>query len=76
MKEDWIATQTEDENKQISKYWSSIMDSYGNTEITKFITGKNPMSDWDKFIAKLKDLGIEDLIKIYDTGYRRTYNIK
>ncbi len=32
----------------------------------KFITGKAPMSDWDKYLADLKKGGYEELVKLYN----------
>lgn len=47
----------------------SVLDSYIDTEVAKFITGKRDISEFDAFRAELKNLGIEELEAIYSDYY-------
>jgi putative aldouronate transport system substrate-binding protein len=50
-----------------------------NTDITnyvdemqaKFVTGAAPFSDWDKYVAAIKKMGLDEYMKIYQTAYER-----
>ncbi len=49
--------------------------SYIDETIQKWVLGSADVEEtFDEYLAKLKDLGIEDTIAIYQTAYDRTYN--
>lgn len=43
--------------------------TYVDESIINFIIGKLPLSDWDKFTAKVKSMGIDEVLGIYDKAY-------
>ena len=42
------------------------IETYSDEMIVKFTTGVEPMSKWNDFITRLKSMGAEELIKIYN----------
>ena len=57
------------ENTNVTNELSTFVD----TEITKFITGKRPMSEWDSFVQEIKDTGIDTVIANIEAACKR-YN--
>lgn len=56
-------TSEQDSTKQ------SIMadiDTYVDEMIMKFITGKEPIENWDQYVSKVKSMRIDDAIKIHE----------
>lgn len=47
------------------------VDTYVSEELTKFIIGKEPISNWDSYVSKVKAMGIEKVIKIDQDGYNK-----
>ena len=37
----------------------------------KYVTGVEDMSTFDSFVSKLKDMGIEEVISVYQDAYDR-----
>jgi hypothetical protein len=46
------------------------MQTYIDETIVSFITGKEPI-DWDKFVSKLKQYGIDKILKVKQLQYDR-----
>lgn len=60
-----------DESTEYGDVWSDIS-TYASTEVFKFVMGEyNFDSDWDAFIEKIKSMGIQDCIDIYQDAYDR-----
>lgn len=59
---------TPDEQKTLSDTVANLNDKY-NSQIMLFITGKKPMSDWDKFISDLKASGGDQMTKMHNDAY-------
>ena len=49
----------------------SDIETYRDEMIDKFIMGAEPISNFDSFVAQLKSMGIEDIIKIKQDAYDR-----
>jgi len=47
------------------------INTFADENVINFITGVKPMSEWDGFISKLKEMKVEDLVKIYNDAYNR-----
>lgn len=45
-----------------------------NNETARFITGKRPLSELDKFMEELRGLGVEDYITAYRAAYQDFLN--
>ncbi|MBP1991020.1 extracellular solute-binding protein [Paenibacillus eucommiae] len=64
---------TDEERELFNKGWSD-MQTYQAEMMTKFIMGKADLNkDWDDYVKKVKDLGIEEKVQIEQTKYKR-YN--
>ncbi|WP_159887306.1 type 2 periplasmic-binding domain-containing protein [Paenibacillus puerhi] len=61
---------TEDEARLRASVLTPIT-TYLNEMMTKFIVGKAPMSDYDKFVQTIKSMGIDQIIKVYEDSYAR-----
>ncbi len=64
---------TLDENSERSKTLTPIS-SYVSENLLKFITGQEPMENWDSFVEQVKKSGIEDVIAITQTALDRYNN--
>ncbi len=45
------------------------VETYMMENITRFITGDRPMSEWDKFVGELKGLNVDKLLKYMQDAY-------
>jgi len=61
---------TDDEMSRRTAIWSDIS-TYANEMIAKFILKQEPMSKFDEFVDNIKNMGIDELLGIYDTAYNR-----
>jgi hypothetical protein len=61
---------TDEENSKI-KAIRNKLENYFNTEIDKFIMGSKPISEYDAFASKLKELGSAELENIYNSAADR-----
>jgi putative aldouronate transport system substrate-binding protein len=48
----------------------TIINTYAEEMIAKFILGTEPMSNWDNYVAEIKKLGIDKLVKYYNDTYK------
>lgn len=49
----------------------SDLDTYVKTMEAKFVTGQEPLAKWDNYVATLKKMGADELLKIYQAAYDR-----
>ncbi|SDD70104.1 putative aldouronate transport system substrate-binding protein [Paenibacillus sp. UNCCL117] len=63
-------TLTAEEAQQASRLKTDI-DTYAHEMFDKFTSGKEPLANYDKFTQRLKDMGIEQLTKIYQDAFER-----
>lgn len=63
---------TEEEQKVLSTKWNSI-DTYIKEMEQKWIMGGEPLTDtsFEKYVAQLKSMGMDEVTKIYNTAYQR-----
>lgn len=61
-------TFSSDQNSKIKTTMADI-DTYVMEMSAKFMTGGEPLSNFDSYIKKIKDMGIEDILTIYNTVY-------
>jgi len=61
---------TPEESAVFTKYWDGLW-GYQNEMISKFVTGKEPMENWDTFVAQLKKLGAEEVTSAKQAQYDR-----
>lgn len=61
-----------DEEQEIYSKYISALNTYMDEEVTGFITGKLDVeTEWDAYVAKCKELGADELVKIYHSAYLR-----
>lgn len=61
---------TVEENEAVAEYEGDFL-TYAPTEILKFLSGAAELNDdtWDAYIAECENLGINEIIDIYQTAY-------
>ena len=59
----------EDEDLNRKNELSAAMTTYRQEMMTKFTTGEEPLSNYDKFVEQLKAFGIEEYVAIYQKTY-------
>jgi len=64
-----------DENEVIANKLTDI-ETYVNTMKAKFITGVEPLENWDKFVSTVESMGIKDVLSVYQAAYDRLNEIK
>jgi putative aldouronate transport system substrate-binding protein len=47
------------------------MKTYVEQMEAKFITGVEPLSNWDKYVKTLEGMGVEEYVKVYQDAYDR-----
>ena len=61
---------TKEENDAISIKTQAI-GKYAEENITKFVLGAKPLSEWDSYKEGLKKLGLDDVLKVYNDAEAR-----
>lgn len=59
---------TAEESERITDI-QSVLDSYIRENFAKFVTGSRSLDEFDAYQEELKQLGIEELLDIYQRGY-------
>lgn len=62
-----------DEQSQITKVMDDIY-MYRNEWIHKLVMGVEPIDKWDEVAAKIREMGIDKAINVYQTAYERYIN--
>jgi len=60
-----------DEEMSIIEMNATGLGSYAQEMITKFILGQEPLTKFDEFRDTLYEMGLEDLLKTYESAYSR-----
>ncbi len=63
----------EEEAKKKEELYSAI-NSYTAEMVTKFILGQEPLSKFDEFKSEIDKMGVDELLKVYDSAYSRVKN--
>lgn len=61
---------TPEENDAITLKEQAI-DKYIKENTSKFVIGRKPLSEWDAYVQGLVELGMEDVIQVYEQAYDR-----
>lgn len=64
---------TAEEDELASNLMADIA-TYKDEMVLKFITGNTPLTEFDNYVAQLKKMRIDDVIKIYQNALDRYYN--
>lgn len=65
---------TPQEQEKIASYID--MDSYADQMEAKFIMGETPLGEWDNYVATLKKMGVDEMIRIRQAAYDRWNSVK
>ena len=57
--------------KEISDQKLTPITNYVNEQLSKFILGQRPISEWDAYVKEVNALGVEELRKAYEDAYSR-----
>lgn len=68
MVDDWPLTA--DEKAEASSLLAQIQ-TYENEIFTKFVMGKEPISNFNKYVSRMEELGVKELVAIYQRAYDR-----
>lgn len=63
-------TYTADENKVRSTVGADI-EKYTNEMRDKFITGEASFEEWDKYVAEIDKIGLQEYMEVYEAAYER-----
>ena len=64
---------TAEQSSEVSDL-SGDVNSYYQENYSMFLTGARAMSEWDDFIATMNELGLQDILDIYDEAYQAYLN--
>lgn len=56
------------EQDEIRRTAMADIDTYVDEMVVKFITGREPLSNWDAYVAKVKSRNIDDVIAVYQAA--------
>jgi putative aldouronate transport system substrate-binding protein len=60
-----------DKEREILQTAGVSIDKFMKQEISKFILGTRPISEWDKYVQEVEKLGLKQLAETYKTAYAR-----
>lgn len=63
-------TFTTEEAEVLSKYKADV-ETYRDEMVQKFITGNASLDEFDSFVAKLNEMGLSEMQKVYEASYAR-----
>jgi putative aldouronate transport system substrate-binding protein len=61
---------TNDEQEKINKIQTDLK-TYATQMEAKFTVGDTPISKWDEYISTMEKIGVNDMVKIYQTAFDR-----
>ncbi|WNQ12293.1 extracellular solute-binding protein [Paenibacillus aurantius] len=59
-----------EEQSQVTAMLSDL-NTYVKQMEAKFVTGQEPLSNWDKYVAQVQKMGSDKLVKIYQDAFER-----
>ncbi len=65
----WVAF-NDDEQDVVDEYYAAIR-THTQEMLIKFILGQEPISNFDKFVSDLNEMGVDKLIGAYESAYSR-----
>ena len=64
------STSFSSEDDAVRRAVMADVDTYVDEMIIKFVSGREPLTNWDTYVQKVKDMGIDEVVEIY----QRTLN--
>lgn len=65
----WIAFN--DEEQAVRADLGTAIRTRAQEMISKFLMGQEPLSNWDSFVKNLNEMGVDDLLAVYESAYNR-----
>ena len=65
----WLAFDSEED--AVRKEYRDALNNYNDEQLSKFLLGQRPMSEWDAFQKELEDMHVDEVLAIYDSAYKR-----
>jgi len=56
---------------EIQSQLGNTIKTYVDEQLSKFMLGQRPLSEWDAYVQEVKALGVDDLVKMYENAYNR-----
>ncbi|MBP1913211.1 putative aldouronate transport system substrate-binding protein [Lederbergia galactosidilyticus] len=64
------------EEQEIMAIKGEAIKKHRDQEIAKFIIGKRDLGEWDAYVKEIEDLGVQELIEIYEGAYKRMQEVE
>ncbi|NWL89396.1 MULTISPECIES: extracellular solute-binding protein [unclassified Paenibacillus] len=61
---------TNEEQSEATALFSDL-DTYVQQMEAKFVTGQEPLSNWDKYVQQIKKMGADRIVELYQAAYDR-----
>lgn len=61
---------TSEESEQITDARAQL-ETYADTQINKVVIGELSMDDWDDIVAKFYEMGLDEVLEVYNVAYQR-----
>lgn len=55
---------------------TTAIETYVEEQVSKFIVGQKPISEWDAYVKQVKTLGVDKLLEVYDRSYKAALGAK
>ena len=65
----WLAFNGEEQ--QTYREYFDALKNFNDEQLSKFLLGQRPMSEWDAFQKELKDMNVDGILDIYRSAYDR-----
>ena len=65
----WLAFNSEED--AVRKEYRDALVNFNDEQLSKFLLGQRPMSEWDAFQKELKEMHVDEVLAIYDSAYKR-----
>ena len=63
-------TFTDEESDRVKQLKTAI-DTVAAEATVQFVLGQKPLSEWNAYVAQIKNMGVDELIQIHQTAYAR-----
>ena len=65
----WIAFNAQEQ--AVRADLGTAIRSFAQEKISKYLMGQEPLSTWDSFVKNLNDMGVDQLLAVYQSAYDR-----
>ena len=65
----WLAF--DDEELQVRRQYYDALINFNDEQLSKFLLGQRPMTEWDTFQKELKEMNVDGILDIFRSAYSR-----